>query len=66
MIDGCKGKQMHKRTIAISEVGLRAIKHTAIELDIWVYDALDRILKGDKKALDVAKRAYRKFNDEGG
>ena len=55
---------MHKRTIAISEVGLRAIKKTAIELDIWTYDALELILKGDKQALDVAKRAYRKFNDE--
>lgn len=57
---------MHKRTIAISEVGLRAIKHTAIELDIWTYDALERILQGDSKALDLSMRAYRKFKKERG
>ena len=52
---------MNTKTIATSELGLRTIKQTALELDIKIYEVFDLIISGDKRALAVARNAYKKF-----
>lgn len=46
----------NKKNIAISDNGLRNVKRVAIELDLKLYETLDLILLGDKKAIEFLRK----------
>lgn len=52
---------MHTKTIATSDRVLKAVKQTAIDLGIKMYEVVELVVNGDTEVSQAVKKNYRKL-----